>query len=171
LLHRVLLLVLLELAPDRIRVARQRDARRESLGALLLVLLRTVERVAGLAAEARPVRDGQLLEIARIPHDVRRQDHDQVHLARGVRGPLEGPAQNRDVSEPGDLVHDLTLSLLDDAADHHRLAVLNVDRVLHGPLREGDAEVRAGRRGDDLADLLEDVQANRVALADLGRHA
>ena len=99
---------------------------------------------------------------------------EQVDLAPVGVGALERPAEDRDVAQPGHLGLVVVLHVGEDPADHHGLAVAHVDGVLD--LAVGRGRARASCRspasaGHDLADLLEDVQANGVALADLRGHA
>ena len=102
-----------------------------------------------------------------------REEDQQVRLSQRFLLRLEEPAEVRDVAKEGDTAHGVGVRLVDQATDRHGLAVVHDDRVLDLAVAEGDADLLGGtdvlRELRDLGDLLEDVQAERVALADLGR--
>ena len=92
-----------------------------------------------------------------------------------ARRGLEGPAEERDVAEPGHLGHGVLVDVADQPADHDRLAVAHHHGVLDLAARERRADLVdvadvCLERLVDAGDLLEDVEAQAVALGDLGRH-
>ena len=148
---------------------------------LTLLLSRARISVEPLVRQARAAREllalanRLVLEVVGAAHDVGRQEHQQVDLRERALGRLEEPAQDRDIAQPRHLGDGVAVVVAEHPADHDRLAVGHHHRVLDATVGERDADgLRvAGDRDQrlvDVGDLLEDLEAKRVALGDLGRH-
>ena len=104
------------------------------------------------------------------------QEDQQVDLLQFLGVGLERPAQAGDIPEVGHLELVVPPAITDQAAHDHRLAVVDHDGVFDFPVEEGDAHLVGGahpglKRFVDLGQLLEDLQAQGVPFADLGRDA
>ena len=100
---------------------------------------------------------------------MRRQKDQQVRLDLGGRSLLEGPTEDRQIPQAGDLCFGCVVGVLDQATDHDGLIVVHN----HGRFRlalGGDGGSRLGF-ADECGDLLRHFQAYRFALTDLGGDA
>ena len=143
------------------------------------------------APGATGIAGGRHGGLARVPHDLRREEHHQLAPPRLRQVVLEEPAEHRDLREPGDPALVVLEVLLAKAGDDDRSAVgdvglrdrvprghdrrdqerrvdpLDGDLVLHGD-REHDAPVAHDARGD-LEPRRDVLEADRRLLGALHR--
>uniref|UniRef100_A0A1I8ADY8 PE-PGRS family protein n=1 Tax=Steinernema glaseri TaxID=37863 RepID=A0A1I8ADY8_9BILA len=104
-----------------------------------------------------------------IANDVGAQEHHQVGLAGGAALVAKQHAHPRQAGKKRNAVVGLGVAVLQQAAEHHDLAVVEQDAGVDGAL-VGDRAGGTGGAFVDAADLLVDVELDRAAFGDLRAH-
>ena len=112
--------------------------------------------------------------VLRFLDDARGDEDKEIGLVADFRLVLEQPAQQRDVAQQGDLVDAVAGGVLNQPADHDRVAAPHGDGRLGRPFQRGRGQnflARADVLGlrVQLRDGLVEFQADEAFFVDLGR--
>ena len=100
---------------------------------------------------------------------MRRQKDQQVRLPLRGGSLLEGPAEEGDITQTGDLCLGIVVLVADEAADHDSLIVVYNHCSFRRTFRGRDrTDFRFGDKGRD---FLRQLEADRPPLTDLGGNA
>src|SRR5499427_6176610 len=108
---------------------------------------------------------GHTIDILRRGDDVRRQENQQVRLDLGRRGLFEGPPEERNTPQTGNLALGLVDVITNEATNHNGLIVVDNHRGFR-LARGGDRRAKH-RFFDHRLDFLIQLQTYRFALTDL----